>query len=586
MDINPKGSLPPYVRRDVDDAFRSAVRNVRDAAGGGLFVLVGDPLSGKTRTAYEAIREVLPDWDLFFPPSTAELEAVINARRDLRDTVIWLDELDKYLEGEFTLLPGSVRRLISHGVGSIIIGTLWSGQFNRLKHKSSLEHLEDAAEGGDAQRSVLRMAHVFTVSTQLTSSERARAEALQYRDPRVRQALTSEQYSFTQVLGAAPDLMLHWRQAGPYAKAVLDACIDLRRAGYSQPVPSHLLQKIAGTLLADSVKATAQPDWFKSGLEYATQTLQGVVGALMPVGSKIGRLDGFVLADFLQEEVIKDRNRLPIPNGVWDALQDSHLQPFELLRLGKHARARLKLDYAEDFFLKAFRISPESSWLQLVGLYEQQGRLSDTEQILREAVLHGLPSSYERLAVLYQRRQQPEKLIQVLADAQRSGKVESLWLLRSLVLKSHLQSEAEEVYRSAANSGLRGAWKVLAYMLMSEGRTQEALEIIKDAHSKGDVDAWWGLATLPANTPEQFELLLRTAVSEHKPGAWIELTNLLVVTGRSAEAVSILTEAVNEGQPGAADELIETLEELGREDEARTLRTKGITAWTKGAATS
>lgn len=114
---------------------------------------------------------------------------------------------------------------------------------------------------------------------------------------------------------------------------------------------------------------------------------------------------------------------------------------------------------------------------------------------------------------------------------------------------------------------------------MSEGRDQEAREIIDEANARGDADAWWGLATLPTNTPEDFERLLQAAVEGRKPGAWIELANLLVVTGRSSEAIDLLVQAVNEGQPGAAEELIETLEELGREDEARTLRTKGMKAW-------
>jgi hypothetical protein len=582
---DPAGSLvrktfPPYVLRDLDETLRAAMRGVREADGGGLFVLVGAPLSGKTRTAGEAIREILPDWNLFFPDSAGDLELVIESRRSFRNTVIWLDELDKYLEGEHSLQPGSVRRLISSGVGAILIGTLWPGQFEKLKLRPPLEMSTDIAEDNvAAQRRILRMAHVFTVSTRLSEGERARAEALGLKDKRIRQALASGQYSFTQVLGAAPDLIHHWREADPYAKAVLDASVDLRRAGYSQPIPRDLLEQVAGTLMPDSAKAAARADWFDSALEYATRTLQGVVRALIPVGSQVSATDGYAVADFLQEEAIRERDRLPIPAGVWDALQGSDLQPSELLRLGLSARARLKLDYAEDFLLKAFRASPESSWHQLIALYEQQGRSAETEQILRAAVARGLPGSYERLAVLYQRLGQPQKLIQVLADAQRSGKVESLWLLRSLVLRSQIQSEAEEVYRSAADSGLRGAWQVLVYFLMSEGRAQEAREIIDEADARGDADAWWGLATLPSNTPEEFEYLLRAAVEGRKPGAWIELANLLVATGRSSEAIELLVQAVNEGQPGAAEELIETLEELGREDEARMLRTKGMKAW-------
>ena len=571
--------LPPYVDRDIDDAFRSAIRRVRDESTGGLFVLVGAPLSGKTRTQYEAIRTVLPDWTLYAPNSLADMQREIESQRSLRKTVMWLDELDKYLEGEHPLEPGSVRRLISRGVGAIIMGNLWPAQFEKFKQRPLPKASEDLAEDTlSGQRYILRMAHVFNLPPRLSSDERTRAELLGRTDIRIGKALASTQYTFTQVLGAAPDLIQHWQQADTYAKAVLDASIDLRRAGYALPIPKNLLQRAAETLLDAPAKAAAPFDWFDGAMEYSTRLLQGRVKALVPISATAGNTDGYTVADFLQEEATGERGHLPIPLGIWEVVRASDLPPFELLKLGRNARIRLNLDYAERFFLKAFRISPSTSWLHLIDLYDQQDRLADMEPVLREAVARGLPGSRGRLAILYQRLGQTEKLIQVLTEAQRSGEVESLWLLRWLVLRSQLRPEAEEIYRTAANSGSRGAWQFLVYILMSDGRAQEAREIIEEADSAGDADAWWGLATL-TDTPEQFEELLRAAISKHRPGAWMELANLLVATGRSAEAINFLTQAVNEGQSGAAEELIETLEELGRGGEAQTLKTKGMKAW-------
>jgi hypothetical protein len=576
-----QGGFPPYVDRDLDKDLRLAIQRVREAGSGGLFVLVGAPLSGKTRTAYEAIRAVVPGWNIFVPGTMAELAAVIDSGRSLQGTVIWMDELGEFLEGELPLQPGAVRRLISRGVGAVIVGTLWPEQFEKLKQRPSPESLDNAGEDNlGGQRSILRMAHVFNVLTQLSPDECARAERLGPEDARILQALASEQYSFTQVLGAAPDLIQHWRQASEYAKAVMDAAIDLRRAGYALPIPADLLREIAASLLTDGAKAAAERDWFEAAVGYATRTLQGAVKALFPVGTTVRVIDGYAVADFLQDVAVKERGRLPIPVGVWEALQGTELPPFELVKLGRNAQARLSLDYAEDFLVRAFRASPDSSWLQLIALYEQQGRLADMEPILRQASARGLPGSYERLAVLYQRLRRPEQLVQVLDEAQRSGSVESLWLLRSLVLRTRFQSEAEEVYRAAADAGSSGAWQILVHMLTSEGRVAEARQIIENAESRGDADAWWTLATMLANTPEEFERRLREAVQQRKPGAWVELANLLVVTGRSSEAINLLTQAVNDGQPGAAEELIETLEELGRGEEAQTLKTKGMKFWT------
>jgi transcriptional regulator with XRE-family HTH domain len=69
--------LPPYVRRDVDEELREAIV---DAAGrGGLVVLVGGSSTGKTRTAFEAVRAELPNWRVLHPADPAELATAVAA---------------------------------------------------------------------------------------------------------------------------------------------------------------------------------------------------------------------------------------------------------------------------------------------------------------------------------------------------------------------------------------------------------------------------------------------------------------------------------------------------------------------------
>ncbi|WUH89379.1 hypothetical protein OG900_03935 [Streptomyces sp. NBC_00433] len=59
-------ALPPYVRRDVDGRVRDALRTA--AAAGGMVLLTGDSTAGKSRTALEAVRAVLPGHLLPAPP--------------------------------------------------------------------------------------------------------------------------------------------------------------------------------------------------------------------------------------------------------------------------------------------------------------------------------------------------------------------------------------------------------------------------------------------------------------------------------------------------------------------------------------
>ena len=89
--------LPPYVARDVDPALRAAL----GVAGsqGGFLLLIGASAAGKTRTMYEAARAVLPDWEVVQPDDAEAIRAFAAAPTPR--TVLWLDELQRYLRDRF-----------------------------------------------------------------------------------------------------------------------------------------------------------------------------------------------------------------------------------------------------------------------------------------------------------------------------------------------------------------------------------------------------------------------------------------------------------------------------------------------------
>ena len=67
-------------------------------------LLVGGSSVGKTRCAAEAVKAVLPDWQLVHPAGPAEVAAL--AAGPIPRTVVWLDELQRYLDGEQGLSGG------------------------------------------------------------------------------------------------------------------------------------------------------------------------------------------------------------------------------------------------------------------------------------------------------------------------------------------------------------------------------------------------------------------------------------------------------------------------------------------------
>ncbi|SCF56449.1 SAV_2336 N-terminal domain-related protein [Streptomyces sp. Ncost-T10-10d] len=93
----PVGNLPvqfpTYVEREYDARLRDIVRGA-DAGEPTFVVLVGDEGAGKTRSAWEAVRNLPDGWVLWAPPTAEDLRegvSLIGPR-----TVVWLDDLERF----------------------------------------------------------------------------------------------------------------------------------------------------------------------------------------------------------------------------------------------------------------------------------------------------------------------------------------------------------------------------------------------------------------------------------------------------------------------------------------------------------
>jgi hypothetical protein len=119
---------PEYVPRDVDAAeFGVRARVAAAAERGGFVLLVGGSSVGKTRSAFEAVKSVLPDWWLIHPAGSAKV--ALLAQAPVPRMVLWLDELQRYLDGEHGLTGGLVRALLSAPDPVVIVGTLWPDRY-------------------------------------------------------------------------------------------------------------------------------------------------------------------------------------------------------------------------------------------------------------------------------------------------------------------------------------------------------------------------------------------------------------------------------------------------------------------------
>ncbi|MGX4652774.1 hypothetical protein ACWCHM_03705 [Micromonospora sp. SCSIO 07396] len=369
--------LPSYVRREFDDALEEALAIGADR---GCFVtLVGGSSTGKTRSLYEAIHNVVPNWWLVQPSGTDEILSLLDEPTD--GTILWLDEMHRFLGATPPLTRDVVRILVKSRM--IVVGTLWSEEYTIRKGLrrtgSPDKHADD--------RALLEFAQVISVPAGLVSTERTRAREIAEDDERIRIALDSSDAGLTQVLAAGPDLVHRWEQAPSYAKAVITVAADARRLGVHAPLPPALLRRAMFGYLRPVERVSPPDSWLAAAIPYAEAPLHGTIAALSPMaGQHPGILAGYVAADYLAQHVKRvQRDRCP-PDSLWEALIDGVDSLDDLRRLWGSASVRMRHQYAERALRRLCALQDGAAFLELARLLTRQDRLTEAVALLAERV--------------------------------------------------------------------------------------------------------------------------------------------------------------------------------------------------------
>ncbi|MFJ8136828.1 hypothetical protein [Streptomyces sp. NPDC096013] len=220
--------LPPYVRRDQDDAINSAVGQARSESG--LVVVLGQAYVGKSRAALAAMAQVLPGHRVFAPARNEdlrELPALLRGRAER--CVIWLDDLDGHLGGR-----GLEPRLLSQlsALEAVVVATMRDEAY-------------DKCVGTSAHGRLLDLAQLVELPRTWSPAELERAERTG--DPRLTEAVReSGTVGVATYLAIGQRLWNDWRRARnpqrhPRAHALVRAAVDLARCGLTGPLPRDLL---------------------------------------------------------------------------------------------------------------------------------------------------------------------------------------------------------------------------------------------------------------------------------------------------------------------------------------------------------
>ena len=582
---------PEYVPRNVDAAeFGVRAKVAAAARRGGFVLLVGGSSVGKTRSAFETVTTLLPDWWLVHPAGPAQVAALAAAPTP--QTVVWLDELQNYLDGEHGLTGSVVRALLNSPHPAVIIGTLWPDWYTA--HTTM-----PAPGGGDPharEREVLGLAEVVRIEPEFSPAEQERARAAATRDRRLAIALEAAGYGLTQSLAAAPQLVARWqdaRTASPYAWVVLTAALDAARLGARAPLSAGFLRAAAPGYCTSQQQAEAPDNWLEQALAYATAKLHGAAAALSPAGAGMGQVAGYTAADYLLQHASRERRTVRAPASTWDAILSHIRDPADAARLANSARDRLLYRYAIPLYRHAAGIGEgtaaepasddETAAWRLARLLVHCGDLDGAEQALRPWADAGHWHVARRLADMLAVRGNLDGLRAraVAGDRSAASRLARLLAVRGDLDELRVRADAGDQeaaggladllerrgdldgLRARADAGDRPAARPLAWLLAERGDLDE-LRARADA---GDQEAAGGLARLRAARGDLDELRARADARDSLAARM--LARELERRGDLDGAEQVLRPSADTGDRPAARWLADLLERRGDLDGLR-----------------
>jgi len=453
-----EGREPPYVhRRDYDRDYDSILREALETE---QFVLVrGVSTAGKSRTAFEAARSMRPEPTLLVPESPGALLKLLDLGLPVdrsRPSVLWLDDLDLYLEQS-----GMSRTLCDdlgkNGSRVVVLATMTGTARDRLRRGE-----------GQIGKSAREMLNLFetseiTLTNEISSWEREEAESL-YPDQRFVAGIGEH-------FAAARELLDEFKDAFEVHRhgfAVVVAALDWRRAGMSRPITEAELRELYALCLESFFPLLAANDEdYRDGVAWARHPLD-IRAALLMSATEEG-VEGFEIFDYVRDwsdatggDFHPRLRAVPPPTWRFVVNRAGYEEAFVV---GSAAYLRENLDAAEDALAKAANsddpeVAPSAAF-NLGVLLAEQGEHERAEQAFQQAVDSGhpeaAPMAANNLGFLLAEQGEHERAEQAYQRAIDSvhtdGAPMAAFNLGVLLAEQGEYDRAKEAYQQAVDSG-------------------------------------------------------------------------------------------------------------------------------------
>lgn len=370
--------VPPFVRRDAGAELREAL------AGPGFVLVVGESTAGKSRAAYEAMRDQLSDHVLVRPLSGEALEESAPVIVEEARCVVWLDDLDRYL-GAGGLSTELLTQLFGDGSRQVVVLATMS-TYQRARYDPARESgLDDSSRHvWKCGRAVIERAREIRLDRKWSAAELKRAKRFSD-DPRIAQALRgADRFGVAEILAAGPELVNRFRDAWapgqhPRGAALVSAAVDIRRAGLHRPVSLDLLVAAHETYLTARGGADLRPEPVEAGVLFATGVVYGTTSLLLPD-------EGHYLAHDYLVDVLPP---IQIPDQLWEALLH-HVTPAEAYDVGLAAYGFRRFDWARRAFTRAEQAGVRDALHMLSLTSGAAGRPNQAAELVRTVLAENI----------------------------------------------------------------------------------------------------------------------------------------------------------------------------------------------------
>ncbi|HET6860472.1 MAG TPA: hypothetical protein VFH94_25670 [Streptomyces sp.] len=541
------GPLTEYIRRPHDATLRQRLAHTAAGHGSVFVLLVGRSATGKTRAAYEAVKETLPDWPVLFPADAEQLTGWINEDGIDARHVLWLNEAQRYLSGASgETAARALNELLDRVAPLTVLGTMWPEHVRRLTGAGR----GDAQETYHARSLIVGRRSAIAVPDTLSADlpETVRAAA---RDPRLGAAVRAagRGHRILQHLTVGPELVRRWEDGPDHwftaaEHAVLTAAVEARRLGHTSAVTPLMLMHAAAAFMDSTARATAGEDWFETAVGTLTSTDDGPPALIADRHEPgVGKADGYRPDDYLEQHVRRMRAHLAPPAAFWEAALWARTSD-DAYALARAAAERRRYAGAVALYERALDLGSErarAAWAVLLETTEGPAAA--------EATAGASATTWSALAVSREQANGPG----AYAAYRRAAELGDAWAWAALARMRQENAEraaADAVADEALNAGHPLVWRTLGRMRAVD--PPSAAEAYARAAARGDEWAHMGLARLAERTGDLAAALEHAshAATAGVVAAWAESVRLHWSCG---DATAALHAAVGGAQAGTAE---------------------------------